>query len=268
MLVKRILVVVILAPVLIAFAIVGGWAYNLLIAAALGIAAWEFWRIFHRGGFAPSKYILIAGTFLLAVSQAGFGQHGGCFTLGLVVLAAMAWHVVAYDRGQPQSAVDFALTTGGVVYLGWLGSYLILLRQIPAGMWWLLLSLASIWLADSGAFSIGRRWGRHKMTRRVSPKKSWEGYLGGVLIGTLGTAALAALCHLYVPEITVLRGLGLGLAISCLAPIGDLGESMIKRQFGVKDSSNILPGHGGMMDRIDSWLWSGFIAYYFILWVC
>jgi phosphatidate cytidylyltransferase len=117
---------------------------------------------------------------------------------------------------------------------------------------------------------VGSRIGRHKMTKRLSPKKSWEGYFGGVVAGVLGGAALAALIQtLAAPggSITWERGGWLGLALAVLTTLGDLGESMMKRQVGVKDSGDLLPGHGGVFDRIDSWLWAGVIGYYLITWL-
>jgi phosphatidate cytidylyltransferase len=107
------------------------------------------------------------------------------------------------------------------------------------------------------------------MSPRLSPKKSWEGYFGGILFGALGGALLGYIYPTWLgagPAITPLRGLLLGLVMSILPTLGDLGESMIKRQVGVKDSGNLLPGHGGAFDRIDSWLWAGVISYYIIAW--
>jgi phosphatidate cytidylyltransferase len=190
----------------------------------------------------------------------------------------MAWHLVAYERGRDEAATDFAITLGGIFYLGWLGSYLISLRSLPDGLWWFLLALPAVWLADSAAYMIGKPFGKHKMTPRLSPNKSWEGYFAGIIFGTALTALLAwawqslgpALAQPGIapgPQVNPLNGAILGFVMSVLTTLGDLGESMIKRQVGVKDSGNILPGHGGAFDRIDSWLWAGVIAYYLIIWV-
>ncbi|MDZ4158765.1 MAG: CDP-archaeol synthase, partial [Anaerolineaceae bacterium] len=108
---------------------------------------------------------------------------------------------------------------------------------------------------------------RHKLAPRVSPRKTWEGYLGGIVTGCAGTVLFAALWNLAAPAITPLKGLVIGLVLPVLAPLGDLGESMLKRQFGIKDSSSILPGHGGVLDRIDTWIWAGVLGYYMITWL-
>jgi phosphatidate cytidylyltransferase len=100
----------------------------------------------------------------------------------------------------------------------------------------------------------------------VSPKKTWEGYFGGVLMGILGGILFGLAFQPFHPAINVLNGLILGVILSVITPLGDLGESMIKRQFNVKDSSNLFPGHGGAMDRIDTWVWAVCISYYLIIW--
>ncbi len=131
----------------------------------------------------------------------------------------------------------------------------------------MLLTLPAVWLADSGAYFIGKRFGRTPFSPRLSPKKTWEGYLAGVVVGILGTTLLAALWRSGAgPDtlITPWRGALLGGILAVITPLGDLGESMIKRQVGVKDSSNLLPGHGGAFDRIDSWLWAAPLGYYII----
>jgi phosphatidate cytidylyltransferase len=139
-----------------------------------------------------------------------------------------------------------------------------LLRYLPDGKWWFLLVLPAVWIADSGAYWIGSRWGRRKLSPRLSPGKTWEGYAGGVVAGALGGAGLAAVWGMVAPSITLWAGAGIGFILAVLTPLGDLGESMIKRQAGAKDSSNIIPGHGGVMDRIDSWIWAGVIGYYLV----
>jgi phosphatidate cytidylyltransferase len=104
------------------------------------------------------------------------------------------------------------------------------------------------------------------MMPTVSPKKSWEGYLGGILIGTLIAFLFAGWFHSYFPTITWQKGIVLGLVISTVAPWGDFGESMLKRQFSHKDSSQLIPGHGGFLDRIDSYLWAAFLGFYLVIW--
>ena len=268
MLRQRVLVVIVLLPIGLALIYLGGWAFSALIMLILGLAAWEYGRLFKTGGFQPAEVLLIGGTVLLALGRAWNGFTSADWILSLLVLATMIYHLFAYERGRDQAASDFAITLSGILYLGWLGAYLISLRQLPNGMWWILLVLPSVWLADSGAYFIGRAIGKRKFSPRLSPKKTWEGFFGGVVFGTAGGALLAFILNLLEPGVMApLQGAIIGLILAVVTPLGDLGESMVKRQFGIKDSSNLIPGHGGVFDRIDSWLWAGVIGYYLVQWL-
>jgi phosphatidate cytidylyltransferase len=267
MLRTRLLTVIIFIPVMVGFVALGGWPFTLFVAFLMAVAGWEFWRMFHQNGYSPSFFLTIAGIAGIIILRTAFGFQYSDVLLAFLVLAAMTMHVIQYERGSETSTFDFCITLGGILYLGWLGGYIVSLRNLPDGLWWLMTAIPSIGLADSAAFFVGRRIGRHKMVPRVSPKKSWEGYIGGVIIGTLGTVLIAALWNLCSPAVTPARGLVLGFVLTVLCPLGDLGESMIKRQFNIKDTSNFLPGHGGIMDRFDSWLWAAAISYYLITWL-
>lgn len=258
---------IVLLPIAIGLIVLGGWPFYLAIAVVLGLAAAEFSRIFHQGGlYNPSRLLLIGGTFLLALARAMWGFAGSETLLTLLTLTAMALHVFHREEGQTHAAIDFCITLAGMFYVGWLGSYVISLRALPDGEWWLLLSLAAIWFADAGAFFIGRRFGKHPLAPIISPKKTWEGYVGGVVCAALLTPALALLWQLRAPAITPLSGLILGGALGLLAPLGDLGISMFKRYFNVKDSGKLIPGHGGVLDRLDSLLWAAALGYQLIYW--
>jgi phosphatidate cytidylyltransferase len=248
--------------------IYGGVFYFLLIAVLLGGCAWEYVRMFRAVHFEPDQIVTIAGVLCIATARFFFAQ-AAIPVLVLFVLLAMAVHVFAYERGRDQAPVDFAVTVAGVVYLGWIGSYLLDLRQLPQGGWWLMLVLPIIWGGDTGAYSIGSVYGKHKMTPRLSPKKSWEGYFAGLVTSILVGAFFAYAYSSLTPQplgglITPLQGAFLGLVIGALVPLGDLGESMFKRQGGLKDSSNVLPGHGGFFDRVDSWIWGAALGYFII----
>ena len=261
---QRILVAIVLIPLGVGLIALGGWFYSLFIMLILGIAAWEYWRLFRSGGYQPSAVLLVGGTVAMQLARVVWGVASAEALLALGVMAAMAWQVFSYARSEKTAALDFNINLGGLLYIGWLGSFLISLRNLPDGTWWFMTVLPAIWLADAGAYLVGSRIGRHRMAASISPKKSWEGYIAGIVTGILGTAALAALWHLRAPAVTVGKALVIGAVVSVLSPLGDLGESMLKRGFGVKDTSQILPGHGGIMDRIDSWLWAAPIGYYII----
>lgn len=270
MLRARVLVVLVLLPIGLAIVYLGGWVFAAFVALILGTAGWELARLFGSRDLRPSRVLVMAGAALFPLARMHDGFESAPWMVSLVILGSMAYHLVRYERGRDQAATDFAVTLAGALYLGWLGAYLVSLRNLPEGIWWLLLVLPSVWLADSGAYFIGRAFGRRKLSPRLSPKKTWEGYLGGILVGVPGTVGLVTLWRLWAgPAFTVTpaQGAFLGLLLSVLPTLGDLGESMIKRQAGAKDSSSLLPGHGGAFDRIDSWLWAAVIGYYFIVWI-
>jgi phosphatidate cytidylyltransferase len=269
MFLKRTAVTLVLLPVGLAVIAWGGWLYYGLITLVLGIAAYEYVKLFQAGGLQPTAIFVVGATLILAVQRAISGFDNAPLAISLLILLAMTYHLFQYERGSPRAATDFAVTISGILYIGWLGAYLISLRMLPDGLWWLLTVLPAVWLADTGAYLVGSRFGRHKMTPRLSPKKSWEGYLGGILLSVPVTALLATLWPVWAGPglaITPLRAALLALVLSVLSILGDLGESMLKRQVGVKDSGNLLPGHGGIFDRIDSWLWAAVIGYYLITW--
>jgi phosphatidate cytidylyltransferase len=132
-----------------------------------------------------------------------------------------------------------------------------------------MLVLPAVWLADTGAYSIGAAYGRHKLSPRLSPKKTWEGYWAGVFTSVVGAMFLAFAYGRWGNlggDISLPQAALLGLLLGLLTPLGDLGESMFKRQAHLKDSSDVIPGHGGFFDRIDSWLWAAVIGYYYLKW--
>mgnify|MGYP001817616776 CR=1 FL=1 len=270
MLKQRVLVAAVLLPIGLVAIYLGGVAFTAVVALLLGLAGWEYAQLFHSGGYRPASALVVAGVLLIVTGRWWDGFESAPWIITLLVLASMTVHLVTYERGRDQAGSDFAVTLSGMLYIGWLGAYLVSVRSLPEGIWWVLLVLPAIWLADAGAYFIGRAFGRHKLSPRLSPKKTWEGYIGGIVVALIGTALLAVLWgRLSGPGSAImwLDGGILGLVLAVVAPLGDLGESMIKRQFGIKDSGKILPGHGGAFDRIDSWLWAAAIGYYLIIWL-
>jgi phosphatidate cytidylyltransferase len=269
MLTKRLIVAIVLIPSGVALIKIGGWPFAALISLLLGLAAWEFCELFIKGGYAPATPLVVIGVVALAISRYLTGFDHQDLILTCIVLAAMCYHLVAYERGRDTAATDFAISLAGLAYLGILGSHLISLRLLPEGLWWFMLIMPIAWLADSGAFFIGSRFGRHRIAPRLSPKKSWEGYIGGIVTGIIAGILFSFLWGFVSPAMSIYKGLIAGVVLSVFPTLGDLGESMLKRQFGVKDSGNLLPGHGGILDRVDSWIWAAAIGYYlvFFLWV-
>lgn len=262
---KRVGTIVVLLPIVIISVWVGTWTTTILVAIFTGLAAWEYARLFKTGKYSPSTALIITGSLALVFARQLWSFPGSDAVLALLIMVFMIYHTFAYQRGVDTAALDFGISLAGTVYLGWMMSYFISLRSLPDGFWWIALAFLASMFSDMGAFLIGSRFGKHKMMTRVSPNKSWEGYLGGVVVSILLTALIAWVVHFLIPAVTLHAGLWMGLVISILAPLGDFGESMLKRPFGIKDSSNLIPGHGGFLDRIDAFLWAAVLGYYLTL---
>ncbi len=248
--------------------LLGGPFFFLVITVFLAGAAWEYVQMFKAVGFCANEALTVTGVVVLLGLRA-FAPGLALPAFAAVILAAMAIHLIDFERGRDQAALDFGVTVGGLVYLGWLGAYLIDLRFMPDGAWYFMIVMPVVWLADVGAYALGAAYGRHKMTPRLSPKKSWEGYWAGVF-----TAALGGLFFVYAyrtfgslpGSMSLWQGALLGLVLGLVTPLGDLGESMFKRQARMKDSSEVFPGHGGFFDRIDTWVWAAALGFFYIQW--
>lgn len=264
MLKTRVLVAVVALPALTALVLIGGWAFALFVLVALLIAGWEYIRLWRHGGAAPAPWLVMA-LIALAVAATWFDEPGWR-TPGLIALliAGMLQAIWDMEHERPMPVQNLALAAFGGVYLGWLGSTLVAVRMLERGANLVIFLYGCVIVADTAAYFVGSRLGRRKMSPRVSPKKTWEGFAGGVLMTPI-FGALAGLLPA-TSAVTPLHGAILGLLISLVGPIGDLGESVMKRQAGVKDSSNLIPGHGGMLDRIDSVVVSFAVGYYYLLW--
>lgn len=262
MLRTRVISAAIYLPLVIGAVALGGWWFFVFIGVALSLAAWEFVNLMRRGGhtvWLPATVVLV---WIPLVDLVWPSRDLSTPGLTLVLLASLVWTLSRFHRGDANPTTGWALTLLAGLYIGWIGSYFVRLREIDNGLSWSLTAYGGTWLVDSGAYCVGRLWGRHKLAPRLSPGKTWEGILGGLVAGALSTAVLAALFGL-----GAWHGLVLGLLIATLSPIGDLGVSMIKRQVGAKDSGKLIPGHGGVFDRIDSLLISVAVAANYVIWI-
>jgi phosphatidate cytidylyltransferase len=258
---QRIVPAIILAPLLLwaaAQEIVPIYVFAVGLCAIVGGA--EAYRLIVRAGYQPCWSLGLALTLVLGILPAtapAFLPH----TQAAAVFAALAW-AAFQGRGQ-QRLLDWALTLAPALYVGGLLGYYPLLRQLPDGGFWVQAVLACTWAADIAAYTIGRQWGRTKLAPTLSPGKSVE----GALAGGAGAVLLGATLGLAFPapgrSMPILIGLGLLVAVAGL--IGDLLESFVKRQLGAKDSSGLLLGHGGLLDRLDSLLGAGMVAYLYLV---
>ncbi|GIE84143.1 phosphatidate cytidylyltransferase [Actinoplanes regularis] len=223
-----------------------------VVAAAVGV--WETTRALSVTGARPPLIPLIAGTAVMT----GLAWYEGpdALTLGLVATigAACLWRLA---DGVAAVRRDFTATTLIAVYVPFLLSFAGMLVRPEDGQWRVLAVVVAVVLSDTGGYAAGVFLGKHPMAPKISPKKSWEGFAGSVTASAIGSAALL----FFLMEIPVYHGLLFGAVISVVAVLGDLAESMLKRDLGVKDMSNLLPGHGGLMDRLDSILFAVPTAY-------
>jgi phosphatidate cytidylyltransferase len=275
-LIKRITVFIIGAPIVIGSIILGG--YFILIATLIGCAlsAIEYAKLSKQRGLDSIWWLQ---TLAITGFVVGFVNYGGEFLIGLFVVYFLIRSFLILHGTEPEKMVNgWALDIVGTLYLalGW--SFFIKIRyfglqyqftpdNIQQGLWtvgtrMLLLVLFTIWLYDTGAYFGGRAIGHRKLMPVASPNKTWEGMIIATIVAIASSLGLGYL--LVREELDVLSLLGLGIIISAACQTGDLLESLLKRAANTKDSANILPGHGGMLDRFDSLVLVMPIAYYYL----
>jgi phosphatidate cytidylyltransferase len=259
----RVLSAVVLIPLVAGVTYAGGWLLAAVLLAVSVRAAYEVFDLKKRAGYRPS--LLASGLVMAALL--GVARFPDLHLTGLVltgaVMGTLIWHLLRPPEGYPTQS--WALTLGIALWLGWLISHFVLLRDLsPAfglglGTRWLVLVFLVTWINDSAAYFVGKAIGRHPCAPYLSPKKTWEGTIGGWFGGVAATVLLGY----WLVDLPWLHGLALGALVATLAPFGDLAKSMVKRQMGVKDFSSLIPGHGGMFDRIDSLLFVAPVIYYY-----
>ncbi|ASW54029.1 phosphatidate cytidylyltransferase [Plantactinospora sp. KBS50] len=229
-------------------------AFLIVLVVAVGVGIWEMVRAIQSSGVRPPLAPLLVGGVLMVGLAWWAGPDALSLGLLVTVLSVLIWRLGDGPAGYQRDMTAAVLVA---VYVPFLGGFAALLSTPPDGSLRVVVTLAAVVLSDTGGYAAGVWLGRHPMAPSVSPKKSWEGFAGSVLAAALGSAVLLYL----LLDVAPLWGALFGLAISGAAVLGDLGESMIKRDLGVKDMSNLLPGHGGLMDRLDSILFAVPVAY-------
>jgi phosphatidate cytidylyltransferase len=254
----RLLTALVALPLVIVVTVLGGlWFVGTLAVVGL-VAGWEYGRMMKTGGYRTNPLFTL-GLILLLILDSYRSDLSLVCIISTVLLLSLVWQL--FDHHSRAPIVDWALTLAGGLYIGWGLAHLVALRQLGNGLAWLWLVVLATWGADSLAYIVGRSLGRHKLWPRHSPKKTWEGLMGGIGGGLIGAAIAAYFFELSWPVVW-----SVGAIVPLAGLFGDLSISMMKRQVGVKDSSNLIPGHGGVLDRLDSLLFVSVVTYNFALW--
>ncbi|MFD3166041.1 phosphatidate cytidylyltransferase [Herpetosiphon sp. NSE202] len=273
----RIASALVLAPVVLIIVWLGGWWTTALIAIAVVIGIYEIQRILRAGGYHP-RLPLAVGLGLAFVAAAVAQPRTNVNLTGAVVaLGAMASLIYEISRKDRTGALDaWAASLGSAIYAGAMLSHFVLLRadssptlsggplnsfNIETGAAWIYATFAVTWASDTGAYFAGRAFGKHKMAPLLSPKKTWEGFVGGTIASIAAGIGIVALLGM---QLTIVQMIVLGMIGAGGGTLGDLAESLLKRQAGVKDSGNLIPGHGGLLDRVDSLLFTAPLVYYLL----
>jgi phosphatidate cytidylyltransferase len=246
-------------PLVLGLIFIGGIPYVAVVAVALAVASVEFNRA-HRGRIdAPGVLaaLLVAGIAAGAHVNRAFWS---AWMAGALLLAALAALVAPRDD-DADAATDAVWLAASVAYVGFLGSFFVLLRDIDDGRSWTYLAVLATFATDTGAFFVGRAIGRRPLAPRISPKKTIEGFVGGL---AAGYAAVVVLHLAFDLDGNAAAVAVLALLLPLAATLGDLVESGMKRAMRIKDASHLIPGHGGVLDRLDSILFTATLTYLFV----
>ncbi len=250
-LIAAVIALAIVLPILVYGGTIGVLVLGMVIVA---IGSGELWKMFSKNNSFPSMHRWILTNVYVLVFVALFYYQT---MLTPILIGALFVLFMTGLFGMPDNDLGMkwaAYSTFGLMYLPFLLSTFVQVRDVEeTGLTWLFLTLVLTWSADSGAYFAGRAFGKHKLFERVSPKKTIEGVVGGVVLSTI---VAYFFCVTWLPMVPVVSSLLFGVALAILSVVGDLVESMMKRAFGVKDSGNIMPGHGGVIDRLDSLLFT------------
>ncbi|HET7319307.1 MAG TPA: phosphatidate cytidylyltransferase [Nitrospirota bacterium] len=236
--------------------------FTALVLAAVITGLYEFYRMARARGGRPQVAVgMLLGAFtVVEFYHPLLPQLGFFFPVAVLLLVALVGRLFS-PRPVEGALEDAAATLLGVLYVALLFAFQVVIRTGADGREWLVFLYFIIWASDIGAYSVGIPFGRHRLYEKVSPKKSIEG-LAGALIASAG---MALLCRVwFMPPVGAGEAVVLALVLAAVGTIGDLVESLFKRSAGIKDSGGIIPGHGGILDRMDSMLFAAPVLYYYL----
>lgn len=261
---RRTLTALALVPLLVGTIIFpGAWLFQGFCVVCIALALHEYFKMVWPEGPASRQYLasaLGAACTIWWLWGPAVLQERLLIPAFLVIVAYLFVGMPGQLSGAHHRVAQFLL---GIFYVAGLGVHIAFMRALPEGIFWVFVLLAATWLNDTVAYFVGHLWGRHRLAPTLSPGKTWEGWGGGILGSALGVYFFWWL--LPNPLSAGEAGILVGLA-SIFGPLGDLAESLLKRATGIKDSGQLIPGHGGLLDRIDALLFNGALFYYFAIW--
>jgi phosphatidate cytidylyltransferase len=243
------------------------FSFLLLVTVVALIALVEFYRMLSAKGFPCWLWLGVTcgGAFPLTFYVGGIANHGAVTGGVMTAVIMLSFLVGLWARQDLVLAVQsLAFTLLGTLYVGWLFSYVMLLRLLSDRSEYVFYLFGIVWLGDAAALVVGRLFGRHQLAPRLSPGKTIEGAIGGVL-GSLCGATLGG--RWLLGPWTLTQCVVIGCILAVLGQLGDLSESLVKRSAGVKDSGVLIPGHGGILDKVDGILFGAPVLYYYVLYV-
>jgi phosphatidate cytidylyltransferase len=260
MLRHRILTAVVGLPLLIAIIWFGEPWFTILIAVMAVLGSWEFYRMARQSKIQPITYFGMAWVLFLVISP----HCPYPLTTPLLITSAIVISLIWLLSSSPreQAFTNWAWTMAGVLYIGWMLSYWVELRSLEAGKELVFWAMFTTFANDTSAFFVGRAWGKHALAPSISAGKTWEGAIGGLLASIIVSLILSMIFPL---PFSYWQTALLGCIISLFAQLGDLVESLLKRNTGVKDAGKLIPGHGGILDRLDSLIFTGVVVYYCVV---
>lgn len=260
----RLLTIAVSVPIIFACTYFGGISFLLLVLALALFSINEFYALMREKGYHPSFLVgsFFTVFFILFAYFALKRNWEPAHSAILTVAVAVALGSGIFLKKTKDSIPNLAITLFGLMYIGWLFSYLLFIRALTPHGAYLFFLMITIWMNDIAAYVVGSTIGRIKLSPYISPKKTVEGAVAGFLV-----CVAAAGFFGYLIETELPYALLLGAIVGIVAQISDLVESLIKRDAGVKDSSNIVPGHGGVLDRIDSFILTAPVMYYYLVWL-
>ncbi len=259
MLKKRILSSFILSVVAVA-GVANDWLCGIVVTVLIVVGLYEFFRMLEHKGISIYKYFGIGMGALIPISLILRFELTKGWELLFIVLALVFLILMQFRRRENSGVVvDISTTIFAILYISWFLSFLIRIRHLPSGMGLLISLILMTKLGDIGAYLIGMRFGKTPLLPRISPKKSVEGALGGLLFSVMGACISKPWLGFSYPQLVVV-----GVFFGILGQLGDLSESLMKRDCQVKDSGTIIPGFGGVLDTVDSFLFAGPVFYFYM----